>query len=97
MTELEEEIRQIINDVTEREYITKLHVSQDGDIWTLYLYMDRDLVPPIVMSKQGSLEDFKKFIKREMRKRRLEEVKYWKTTREIPVLSCKDGELEIGW
>ena len=49
------------------------------------------------MSKQGSLEDFKKFIKREMRKRRLEEVKYWKTTREIPVLSCKDGELEIGW
>ena len=32
MTELEEEIRQIINDVTEREYITKLHVSQDGDI-----------------------------------------------------------------
>ena len=60
--------------------------------------MDRDLVPPIVMSKQGSLEDFKKFVKREMRKRRLEEVKYWKTTREIPVLSCnKDGELEIGW
>jgi hypothetical protein len=32
MTEIEEEIRQIINDVTEREYITKLHVRHDDDI-----------------------------------------------------------------
>ena len=52
----------------------------------------------MVMSKQGTYEDFKKFVKREMKKRRLEEVKYWKTTREIPVLVCNDeGELELGW
>ena len=98
MTELEEEIRQIINDVTEREYVSKLHVRYEDDIWTLYLYMDMEIVPSIVMSTQGSEEDFKKFVKREMKKRRLEEVKYWKTTRDIPVLSCnKDGELELGW
>lgn len=97
MTELEEEIRQIINDTTEREYITKLHVGHDGDIWTLYLYLNRELVP-LVMSIQGDEEKFKKFVKREMKKRRLEEVKYWKTTREIPVLHCnEDGELELGW
>ena len=59
--------------------------------------MDMEIVPSIVMSTQGSEEDFKKFVKREMKKRRLEEVKYWKTTRDIPVLSCnKDGELELG-
>lgn len=97
MTAIEEEIRQIINDVTEREYITKLHVRQDGDIWTLYLYLNRELVP-MVMGYEGTEEGFKKFVKREMKKRRLEEVKYWKTTREIPVLSCnEDGELELGW
>ena len=32
MTGIEEEIKQIINDVTEREYITKLHVSHEDDI-----------------------------------------------------------------
>ena len=32
MTEIEEEIRQIINDTTERVYITKLSVRQEDDI-----------------------------------------------------------------
>ena len=75
MTAIEEEIRQIINDVTEREYITKLQVSQDGDIWTLYLYLNRELVP-LVMSIQGDEEHFKRFVATEMKKRRLHEVKY---------------------
>jgi hypothetical protein len=75
MTAIEEEIKQIINDVTEREYITKLHVSHEDDIWTLYLYLNRELVP-LVMSIQGSKELFKRFVKEEMRKRRLQEVKY---------------------
>lgn len=97
MTELEEEIRRIINDVTEREYITKLSVRHDDDIWTLYLYLNRELVP-MVMSIQGTEDQFKRFVKREMKKRRLHEVKYWKTTREIPVLQCNEnGELELGW
>lgn len=97
MTEIEEEIRQIINDTTERVYITKLHVRHEDGIWTLYLYLNRVLVP-MVMSYEGTEEGFKKFVKKEMKSRRLEEVKYWKTTREIPVLSCnEDGELELGW
>lgn len=75
MTELEEEIRQIINDITEREYITKLSVRHDDDIWTLYLYLNRELVP-MVMSIQGTEDQFKRFVKREMKKRRLHEVKY---------------------
>lgn len=97
MTAIEEEIRQIINDVTEREYITKLQVSQDGDIWTLYLYLNRELVP-LVMSIQGDEEHFKRFVAKEMKKRRLHEVKYWRTERELPALECNEnGELELGW
>ena len=97
MTEIEEEIRQIINDTTERVYITKLHVRHEDGIWTLYLYLNRELVP-MVMGYEGTEEGFKKFVRDEMKSRRLEEVKYWKTTREIPVLACnEEGELELGW
>lgn len=97
MTGIEEEIKQIINDVTEREYITKLHVSHEDDIWTLYLYLNRELVP-LVMSIQGDERKFKRFVAKEMKKRRLQEVKYWKTTRELPALECDGkGGLELGW
>lgn len=93
MTKIEEEIRQIINDVTEREYITRLQVTQDNDIWTLYLFLNRELVP-LVMGIQGDEETFKKFVRSEMKKRRLQEVKYWKTDRTLPALQCNEnGEL----
>lgn len=97
MTGIEEEIRKIINDTTEREYITKLHVKQDGDLWELYLYLNRELVP-LVMGYQGSESGFKKFVAKEMKKRRLHEVKYWKTDRTLPALECNaNGELELKW
>jgi hypothetical protein len=50
------------------------------------------------MSIQGSKELFKRFVKEEMRKRRLQEVKYWKTDRTLPALECdSNGELTLGW
>ena len=97
MTGIEEEIKQIINDVTEREYITKLQVSHEDGIWTLYLYLNRELVP-LVMSIEGDEQTFKRFVAKEMKKRRLHEVKYWKTTRELPALECDgNGGLELRW
>lgn len=97
MAEIEEEIRQLIDDVTDRKYITKLHVSHDDDTWTLYLFLNKELVP-LVMSIQGDEDTFKKFIIKEMKKRRLHEVKYWKTDRTLPALECNaNGELELGW
>jgi len=97
MTEIEEDIRKIINEATEREYITKLQVRHDGDIWTLYLYLNRELVP-LVMSIQGDEEKFKSFVACEMKKRRLHEVKYWRTERTLPALECNEnGEFELGW
>lgn len=97
MTKIEEEIKQIINDVTEREYITKLQVSHEDDIWTLYLFLNRELVP-LVISIQGDEKRFKQFVAEEMKHRRLHEVKYWRTERTLPALECnEDGELELGW
>lgn len=97
MTAIEEEIKQIIDDVTEREYITKLQVHQDGDIWTLFLFLNRELVP-LVMSVQGDEDKFKRFVAKEMKKRRLHEVEYWKTDRTLPALECNaNGELELTW
>lgn len=97
MKNIETEIRELINDVTEREYISKLIVDHTDDIWTLYLYMNKELVP-MVMSIQGDYNKFKAFVAQEMRKRRLHEVKYWKTDRVLPALNCnEDGELELGW
>lgn len=59
--------------------------------------MNRTLVP-LVMSIQGTEEKFKRFVYREMRKRRLQEVKYWKTDRTLPALECNEnGELELRW
>lgn len=93
MTKIEDEIRQIINEVTEREYIGKLSVRNEDDIWTLYLYLNRELVP-MVMSMQGTEDQFKRFVKREMKKRRLHEVKFWKGIMELPVIDCSEnGEL----
>ena len=97
MTEIEEDIKTIIRETTGNEYISKLQVSHDDDIWTLYLFLNRELVP-LVMSIQGDEEHFKLFVRDELRKRRLQEVEYWKTDRTLPALECnEDGELEIGW
>ena len=49
------------------------------------------------MSIQGDERKFKRFVAKEMKKRRLQEVKYWKTTRELPALECDGkGGLELG-
>ena len=52
----------------------------------------------MVMSIQGDYDKFKAFVAQEMRTRRLHEVKYWKTNRELPALKCDEetGEWELG-
>lgn len=91
MTEIEQEIKKIIDETTERDYISKLRVIHEDDVWTLCLYLNRELVP-LVMSIQGSEDHFKDFVACEMKKRRLHEVKYWKTDRTLPALDC-NGEM----
>ena len=100
MTELEQEVLCIINEVTENCYIGKLKVlvtkpeRQCGDlpcrpvndtIYELYLYLDRWRTP-IVLSYEGTEDEFKKFIREEFKKNKYEKIHFYKITREPIVI-----------
>lgn len=100
MTELEQEVLCIINEVTENCYIGKLKVlvtkpeRQCGDsecrpindtIYELYLYLDRWRTP-IVLSYEGTEEEFKQFVRNEFKKNRYEKIHFYKITREPIVI-----------
>ena len=96
MTELEHEVLCIINEVTENCYTGKLKVLVtypernrcDSDcspindtIYELYLYLDRWRTP-IVLSYEGSEEEFKDFVRNEFKKNKYEKIHFFKITRE---------------
>lgn len=99
MTELEHEVLCIINEVTENCYIGKLKVlvtkpeRQCGEpcqvlndtIYELYLYLDR-FYTPIVLSHEGTEEEFKDFIREEFKKNKYEKVHFHSITREPIVI-----------
>jgi hypothetical protein len=104
MTELEKEVLCIINEITENCYTGKLKVlvttpeRQCGDpdcrplndsIYELYLYLDR-WYTPIVLSYEGNEEDFKQFVRKEIKKNKYEKIHFYKMTREP--LSIPDKE-----
>lgn len=80
MTALENEILEIINEVTGHCYIGKLTVIED-DGYTLRLGLNTPNAPT-VLYYQGSVEDFKEYIKEEIKRRRYPEIEYWNTLKE---------------
>lgn len=96
MTELEHEVLCIINEVTENCYTGKLKVlvtpperhrcdphciPLNDTIYELYLYLDRWRTP-IVLSYEGTEDEFKQFIRDEFKKNKYEKVHFYKITRE---------------
>lgn len=81
MTALENEILEIINEVTERCYIGKLAVKEGDGEYTLCLGVNTPNAPTIIYF-QGSVEDFKQYIKEEIKRRRYPEIEYWNTLKE---------------
>ena len=96
MTELEQEVLCIINEVTESCYTGKLKVlvteperqccdsschPLNDTIYELYLYLDRWRTP-IVLSYEGTEEEFKRFIRHEFKKNKYEKIHFYKITRE---------------
>lgn len=75
MTQLEQEILEIINKATESQYIGKMKVIVDDDIYQLFLYFDRELTPT-VFGYQGTEQEFKDFIYTEFKSRKMEKTKY---------------------
>lgn len=98
MTKLEQEILEIINCTVCGKYIGKLKVDvltdekECGDpcgmeyktVYQLKLFLDREFTP-IVLSYEGNEEEFKNFIREEIRKRKLEKTKFFKLNLECLV------------
>lgn len=85
MAEIEKQVKEIIEEVTECKYVGRLKVieepTEDSTLWMLLLYLDLELTP-MVLAYEGSEEEFKDFIRTEMKNRKLQYVKFWKATKE---------------
>lgn len=108
MTKLEQEILDIINCTICGKYIGKLKVfvktdePQCGDscreeyntVYELRLYLDREFTP-VILSYEGTEDEFKEFIREEIRKRKMENTRFFKINLECVVPD--DEELIDEW
>ena len=96
MTTLEKEILNIINEATDSEYIGKLKVIVDDDLYNLGLYLNREMTPT-VLSFQGTEEEFKKFVREEMKSRKLQKVFRYEVIRDILLPGMEEYEDDEEW
>ena len=80
MTELEQEILDIINTEIDGKYVGKLRVIHEGPTWELRIYLDRWFTP-IVLAFEGTEEEFKDFVKQEIKTRKLHKTKFYSINR----------------
>ena len=101
MTTLEKEILNIINETTDSEYIGKLKViiddiSNNDKLYTLGLYLNFEM-SPMILSYQGTEEEFKNFIREEMKSRKLQKVFRYEVIRDILLPGMDEYEDEEEW
>ena len=82
---LANEILQIIDETIEGEYLGKLEVIVDDDWYTLNLFMNMHNAP-LVLAYLGTENEFKNYIREEIKKRKLEKVMRYELRRELPAL-----------
>jgi hypothetical protein len=92
MKDLEKEILDIINTTVKGKYISKLEVSYSSGIYTLKLYLDMEISPSIIMGYEGTEDEFKEYIRKEFKKRKLQKVFFYKLKKEDPFLECADDK-----
>lgn len=74
----QQQIVEIVQEATGALYTEKIEVRFDEpDLWSLFLYLDRELVP-LILSYQGDFEQFKKYIVKELKARQLTRVGFYK-------------------
>lgn len=87
MTEIEKHIKEIIEEVIEGKYVGKLKVVSepvnDSVLWMLLLYLDLELTP-MILAYEGTKDEFYDFIRKEMKARKLQTVKFWKAVQVFP-------------
>ena len=81
----EQEIRDIIKDVSGKDYIGKLRVVLDDGWYSVLLYMDQYERPRIEISME-TIDDseFKEYFGSEMKTRKMDMVQFWTLKRVDP-------------
>ena len=72
----EKQIKEFIESCYECTFIGKAEVFKNYDFYTLRLVLNTDYAP-INLSYQGSIEDFLKYVKRQLKEMRLDRVYYY--------------------
>lgn len=96
MTSIEQEVLDIINDAIGGKYIGLFKVLEEDGIWTLMLHMNQEYAP-MRLSYEGTYEQFKNFIWKELHFRKMQIASYFKAVQELPALVCRDNELELDY
>lgn len=73
---LECRVRELINKVTNSQYISPLDIKEEDGIYTLRLGLNCKDAAPISFGYQGNEEGFLKFLEKEFRKRKLQNITY---------------------
>lgn len=81
-SELEKQVLDIINEVTESSYIGGLKVTEEEGIYTLFLYLDVTFAP-IQLAYEGTETEFKEYIRNEFKLRHLEQVSRGRLVQQI--------------
>lgn len=78
-TQLEEEVRTVIKDIYQAEYVGTLNLTvMEGDqpVYILRLGMNKD-ERPLFIAFEGNKDEFIKYLKQELRARRLSETHFY--------------------
>lgn len=87
MKQIEIDIRNIIDEVTCSKYTGRLKIMkddlpEDGILWSLLLYLDTEMTP-MILAYEGTEDEFKEFIRRELKIRKLQNVDFFKMHQEL--------------
>lgn len=77
-SELEHKVRELINQVTKSNYISSISIKQEDGIYSFRLGLNCKDAAPISFGYQGDEEGFLRFLEKEFRKRKLQNIVYTK-------------------
>ncbi len=77
MTELEEKVLKIINEIVDGVYISSLKILVDEDSFFLKLSMNQEL-SPLSIYYEGNESGFLRYIEKDLRARQIDRAKFYK-------------------
>lgn len=76
MDQLEVEFRDLITKATGAKYISKLNIYEEDGFWTLEMGINCQDAKPIVVTFEGTKDQFKEYLCKDFKRRNLAEIQY---------------------